>query len=922
MPAQRNTNVAGLWIAPSTLQAPVGAYIQADNTVINSPGILESRRGFLWLPYELSVVETVYPKASFSFRGTLLVQHRNKLSYNSGVAFVPYSGDYAPPAPQLLRMRSQEMQLNFYFTSDSGVYEIDEPTGEPVSAGLDRGPTPTSTLNATRLTGTADDGWMPTDAQTVYVTTRFRVDANETDHEGTPSNPIFVINQDIEIPIGDVIITDGITGEAAFDYPNHGFQIGDSIIVTFGGAEGPSFQSGTYTIIATGFSSSQFRVLGCAFGVNGTVTIDVTTVSNGSKNVQVYVQLNSTYDAADDVILVYRSKVSGGADVTPRPQYYLAKEYTVTSTDITNGYLTFEDELPDSLLQQPLYTNTDDGEPPDSSLQNDNGQPPFCIDLAEFDQRLWGANYQELQTLSFSLLGTGAPNGLQAGDTITIGSNTFTAVTEATTPSISQFRVYTSGADPAGNVARTAQELALQASSTSNFVEVFYTSGVDDIPGQMLARSRIPGGVSFELYVSRPSAWNPVFTTSSTGAVTSTASPATNGLWFSKRNQPEAVPLLNRLAVGPKNANILRIRPLRDKLLVFTDIAGAYIVSNSYPYQITSMDSTAILVVPDSLVNFDKAIYALTTQGVVRFNEAGPTILSIPIESEIKALFGAGLSNLKIKAFGIGYESYRKYLLAMPATVEDTNNTEVWAYDTVTQAWTRWTKAIDSGVVIPQTDYLYVTTPESTKVSQERKNFDRTDYADEDYQVTITAAADEVVTVTSTIEPEVGDLLYQTPIIRALVLEVENTGVNTYSLTLNSTVSWTLGAATNYPGIQITSLNTPVFAGGAEERKHFREVTYHFRTPGFNLGKALFSGDTNPAVYEVDFSKGGWGDVSWGNFAWEQPARPVNKRVSIPTPARRVSYVTTGFAIREAQAQWQLMGITPVYENMSERNTK
>jgi len=814
-------------------------------------------------------------------------------------------------------MKAEEMSLSFYFTSD-GIRVIDTPIGgTAIPAGEPRGPTPTSVLNTTAITGTPDAGWLAADAQTAYVATFFRTDANDIPHEGTPSNPVFVKNApDFTIPVGQIA--------AGFPIPTTLATVENTLIVgqEVGIAFDPldtNFVSGNYTVTSAG--PSFFTLSGGGAGFLYPTNAYIATVSYGTKNVQVYVQLPA--DAAvGDTVLVYRAKQSVGADVLPRPQYYLDKEYTLVAGDITAGYFTYTDVIPDSLLQDPLYTNTDDGEPPDSSLQNDNGQPPYCLDIAQFDQRLWGANYQELQTLSFSLLGTGAPNGLVAGDSITIAGVTFTGIAEASTPTVTQFRVYTSF-DAATNVAKTAQELAQQYSSSPGpSVNLFYTSGPDDLPGQLLARSRVPGAAAFEVYVSRPSAWNPVFTTSSFGAITSSSTPSSNGLWFSKQNQPEAVPLLNRLPIGPRNATILRIRPLRDKLYVFTDIAGTFVVSNSYPYQVTSLSATATLVAPDTLVNFDDAIYCLTTQGVVRFNEAGPTILSVPIESEIKALYGVGLPVLKVQAFAVGYESYRKYILAMPTTVEDAHNTQAWAYDVVTKSWTRWTKPMDSGVIIPQTDLLYVTTPLSTQVSYERKNFDRTDYADEDWQVTITAASGGVVSLTSTIEPTAGDLLYQSPILRSLIGSVESTGINTYDVVVNDTIDWTIAAATCYPGIQNTVLNTPLFASGPEERKNFREVTYHFRTPGFSLGKGLFAGDTNPYIEQIDFSLGGFGAVGWGLFGWEQPSRPVNKRIAIPTNARRVSYLSVGFALREAQAQWQLMGVTPIYENMSERNTR
>lgn len=922
MATARINDQAGLWISPSPLKAPIGSYVIADNVVINSPGIIESRRGYFWLPYDLSSAGSTYPKASFSYRGTLLVQHEAKLSYNSGIAFTDYSTSFSPPSPATLRMRSEEAGLNLYFTSDSGVYAVDQPSGgQPIPAGEPLGPTPTSINNKTQLKGDPDTGWLPVDSQTAYVATFFRTDANKTDHEGTPSNAIFISNPpDFTIPVGAAVIFNAGGGHFNVNvtFANSGLSNNDAVNVAFQAGD-PLYLSGE-RIIANA-TLSGFTLLDSASGA-GAPNTETASVTSGSKNVQVYVALPGNI-LAGQTVLVYRAKHSDSADAVPRPQYYLDKEYAISGTDITNGYFNYLDAIADKLLQDALYTNTDDGEPPDSSLQNDDSQPPFCLDLAEFDQRMWGANYKELQTFTLSLLGTGAPNGLQIGDTITVAGMVYTAVDQyTTTVGLGQFRVYISTDDPAGDIRQTAQELCLAITATEGIIDGFYTSGPAAIPGQMLLRSRVPGDGVFEIYVSRVSAWGPILTTTSSGALTSSDNAQTNGLWFSKQSQPEAVPLLNRLAIGPRNCSILRIRPLRDKLYVFTDIAGTYVVSNSYPYQVTSLSSTAILVAPDTLVNFDDAIYFLSSQGIVRFNESGPTILSVPIESEIKALFGTGLSNLRIKAFAVGYESYRKYMLAMPTTVSDTNNTQVWVYDVITKAWTRYTKPMDSGTVIPQTDTLYVTTPLSVQVSQERKNFDRTDYSDEDFQVNIASATGTAVTVTSTIAPQIGDLILQSPITRSLVASVTNTATNTYALTMEDTVGWALSAATLYPGIPCQLLQVPLSVGKPEEGKNFREVTYHFRTPGFTYGEGLFAGDLNPEIRTVAFSKGGWGEVPFGLFAWEQPARPVNKRVAIPTPARRVAFLSVGFSLQEAQAQWQIMGVTPIYEDMSERNSK
>jgi hypothetical protein len=914
----RVLKTVGLWTSPSYASAPAGAYAVLDNVVCNYPDVLESRRGFEWLPYTFGASAAQGADNCFSFKGTLLVQAGSALYYSSGVAFVDVGGTNSPPDPTVLRMKGEETGLSFYYTTSDGVKVLDAVGNTPRAAGLPAGPYCTTVSSATKLDGDPDEGWLPEDSQTAYCATWLWSDANEVEHESTPSNAFYVINPpSFTVPAGDAA-RPGLPFFPSrtfiqYTYPGHGLSVGDVVNVTFNAAD-VNYASGDHTVLEATYNT--FVTKGGAAGPAPDVTTQPCTVTTGTKNVSVSVDIPQTAVDGGYQLLVYRAKASAAATASPRAQFYLTK---ATQPSVAGVY-TFVDSTPDTLLQDPLYTNTDDGEPPDGSLQNDNSQPPYCTDVAVFDSRLWGANYQDLQTFNLSLLGCGSPNGLQTGDTITIGGITYTAGTD--------FPLYQRAYTPkpvelltaAENIALTAQALALTiTNNAASDVECFYTSGPNDFPGQMLLRSRVPGGAAFSVSVSRASAWSPVFT----GTLTSVSNTATNGLWFSKQNQPSAVPLLNRLTIGPSNCRILRIRALRDKLFVFTDIAGIYTVSSVYPYNVTLLSVTAVLLAPDSLVNFDDTLYALTTQGVVKVNEAGPTIISVPIEQDIKALFGVGLPTLRVKAFGIGYESYRKYLLAMPTDPSDTENTQAFVYDAATRTWTRWTRAFSAGVVVPQVDYLYVGTPGLNKVSVERKNFNRTDYSDESWTVTLNSFSGVTANVTSTTEPQVGDLLYQGALARALITAVDETTPGVYSLTTDDTVAWSLGVTTTvFPAIDNTVLSLPMAMGEPESKKNVREVSYHFRTPGFKMGNGLFRTDLNPELREVPFSLGGFGQVNWGAFAWTQNAVARNRRVSVPAYQRRASFFNIGFGLRESQAQWQLVGMTPVFEGMSERNSK
>lgn len=936
MASTRILGARGLWTAPSYLTAPVASFSEADNAVVESPGVLTCRRGF----EELNRSPASVPAAVFSYRGALLVQTGSLLQYDTGVAFSSLSGTNAPPDPSVLRMQSCEAQQNFYYTTTEGVKVYDSLGGTPRVSGVQRGPVPTGRGAPTKKTGAPDAGWMPVDCKVAYVATWQITDANDTPHEGEPSSPVFVTNpKAIEktSATGDITRVSNVVTYTSnpLTYPaatqdGTGFQIGDQIDVTYAGSD-PNWTSGTVTLTEAFVGTSpDGDVLVLRWSSAGTDSSGPdATITTGAQDVAVAVNL-PVFASTAYTLQVWRTRASVENVVDPRPQYYLDFEQAVTATDISNGFITYTDSRPDSLLGAALYTNTDDGEPPDSSLDNDDSRPPGATDLELFDGRMWGANYTELQALSLQLLGVGAPAGLQPGDTITVNGTTYTAVAAGSVLGDTDFEVFdaaqpaaSGGAEtvygyysflPSERVALTAQSLVLTISNNwPNFIEAVYTSGSEDIPGEMLFRSQSLYGGPFTVSVSRASAWSPEFPVA---GLSSSADTATNGLWFSKQNQPEAVPLLNRMNVGPKNARILRIQALRDKLYVFTDVAGIYTVSNTYPYSVDLLTKTAFLVSPDTLVPFDDAIYALTSQGAVKIDESGPQIISVPINDLIKSHFGVGLATLKTQAYAVGYESANNYLLFMPTEVADTYNTQILVYNSITNSWTRWTREENCGVVVPETDLLYVCAASTPRVSAERKNFDATDYSDESFTATIVSYDDLEVVVSDASEFTAGDLLYQDPITAAVVLAVDT---DTNTLTMQETVVWTLGAATCYTGIDFRVVYTPLFSGAPEDVKHYREVQFHFGTPAFGLGKAVFYSDLNPEPVEQDFALGGYGQREWEEFAWEQPGGPKNSRVTAPTGSERVCYQSLGFALREARAVFRLMGYTAIYEGESER---
>ncbi len=238
-----------------------------------------------------------------------------------------------------------------------------------------------------------------------------------------------------------------------------------------------------------------------------------------------------------------------------------------------------------------------------------------------------------------------------------------------------------------------------------------------------------------------------------------------NRVYFSKINQPEAVPLVNYIDIGPKDKAIQRIMALRDSLVVLKE-DGVYIISGSAApnFSVRLSDSSALTFAPDTATNLNNLIYVLTSQGVVTVSETGVSIISRNIENKIQEIANAKF-NYKLMSWGMASESDRCYIIWLPEKTTDNYATQAFRYNTFTRAWTRWTKPANCGVVNPNDDKIYLGDSSSRPyVLKERKNLERQDQSDREIIRSISAGAinDLTVIISSVAELEAGDVLVQT----------------------------------------------------------------------------------------------------------------------------------------------------------------
>lgn len=614
---------------------------------------------------------------------------------------------------------------------------------------------------------------------------------------------------------------------------------------------------------------------------------------------------------------IYRTKQTafvGSVAQDPGDEEYLVVQKTLTSTDISNGFITYTDVTPDVLLGQTLYTN-----PSQQTITGANYQPPLAKDMVYYKGNMLYANTTTKQQVIINLITTPTVN-----DTLTIGGVVYTAKSSET-PASGFFQVFTGGT-PAQNIDNTARSLVhvINTYASNTFYWAIYTSGYTSLPGQITLQERGIGGVAFVITSSAGTVYSPQIPVSGS-TYTSTNSVNKHYVYVAKVQIPEAVPLGNFIPVGTSDKAILRILALRDSVFVFKE-DGIYRIlgTDITNFQVSLFDSTAILTAIDSAVLLNNQIWCMTNQGVTAVSDSGTVIMSRAIERDLITLSSALFTSFPSATFGIRYESDRHYMLCVPTNPTDTVATQIYIYNFLTNTWTNWNKTVTAGIVALQpVDKLYLMESTRNTVSQERKNWNVFDYADFQYAVTVVSTSNLTVTLTSTTNIVAGMSLYQTDSLGSLIGQsIITSVVDSTHVKVTDIIPWIAGAATIYEPIAINFKYTPI-GGNQAWVKHFQDCEVMFRDANFTNLTLSFSSDFDTSDEDtilIPTSSGGFGTVPFG----EEPFGGVSTipqvaRTLIPRNKARAHWLTPSVSHAEALSNFALTGINFFFTYVSSR---
>lgn len=584
--------------------------------------------------------------------------------------------------------------------------------------------------------------------------------------------------------------------------------------------------------------------------------LEVANSSGSTRNVALTVYIPGGITTSH-FVQVYRSVA---AVSTPSDELYLVYEYTPTSGDISTGSFSFTDETPEALLGTSLYTNESQ-----EGAVSANDQPPLAHDITVYQEHLFFANTTTKYRYYVTLLGIGGTNGLANNDTITIAGRSYTA---KSSPSLStEFGIVTGGTD-AQNITNTATNLIqkLNADASQTLVYAYYLSTGDDLPGKILIEERGIGGSVFTVQVNSGSefAWSPDGLTTAASASNDNWA---NGLFYSKYQQPESVPILNYVRVGSAVDPITRIVALRDSLFIFKQTEGIYRLSgtDSSTFQVTLFDSSARLLAPNTLAILSNSIYGLFDQGVCSVSESGLRVVSRQIERTLLELQGQDLDGVKTLSWALGYESDRKYMLNLIDTAGSSVTSQAYVLNTFTSAWTRWDVEYAAGFVRPSDDTLYVARTDVNQLSKERKSYSYQDYADEGISRLITGVSGTSITLDNGELAAEGDILWEADAIFATI-----TSVVANVVTVAFDPGFTAGDCEIRKGFSSIMEWQPYTASAPLLKKHWREASILFELRP-KVSTISFSTEISPGFEDVAIagdSVGSWGSFPWGSQPW------------------------------------------------------
>jgi hypothetical protein len=642
--------------------------------------------------------------------------------------------------------------------------------------------------------------------------------------------------------------------------------------------------------------------------IEGAPSYRITVINNGSASANVSLTFSIPAGITTAYSYnIYRALQTASATVPATDNMQLAVQGNPSSAQITAGSVTVTDETPDTLLGATFY-----GSPSQQGATQYNYPPPLATDFCTFQGMTFYANATSQQNVYLTMITTPSD-----GDTLTINGVIYTAKTSGNNFALGYFGISTGGT-PAINIDTTSKNLVscINQYPSNTAIYAYYPVGYGDLPGLIYLQARDYTQAAFSITCSNGSVYQPAIPSTGSTYISSNDT-LPNGVYISKLNEPEAVPLTNLIYIGGGDKPIYRVIALRDSVVVMKQ-DGVFRITGTTPDQltVTPFDTTIILIAPDSAYTLNNTIFAITSQMVVSVSESGVNIESRNIEGTL--LQASTLPYFQTATFGLSYESEREYLLCLPTSPGDQTATQIYVYNWLTQAWTHWLIAPTAGAVSFQPDNrLYLTPSYNTNyLYQEIKTYNSNgfDFGDDRYSVTITGVSGYVVSLSSVTDAKAENTLYQ----NYFSSVIKSVDIPNNQVTVSDLFSWENGAATVVVPFVQTVLTTPISANFTHYMKNFSKLIYNFSNANFSAITASCISDAS--LYSENWAikpqiNGAWGLFNWGDLPWGGTSFLTQAITTMPPRNKMLAHwVQVGLSLNQALSNFQFLGCSLTYD--------
>lgn len=869
-----------------------GALVTANNCVIRREDIIENRRGYKSYGTVSNNVTQL-----FAYNNTVLAHNSTTLSYDNGSGtFSGYTGTYT--APSGVKSRGIEAYSNFYLTTAEGIKVFTDTSGTQAKlAGAPRALDPSYSLTS------INTGFLTNNYQCAYRCLIKRTDANNNVKFGYPSQRLWATNasgNDENVTLTVYLPSECVSGDEIQFYRT---EIASGTSSDTAGEEmGKVYEQ---TLSASDISAGYIFF-----------TDSVTDELRGAKlytspSQEGIAQANAIPPLAKDVAL-YKSNYMFYANTETKQRL----SFTVVGTSKLG-----QSQSGDTHTNTTLDGLTDTSEL-EAGMQVEGSGIPAGTTIASVDSAT-AVTLSQAATATATVTITFITHR-----TLALGGQTYSFKSSETAAS-AEVGVSVTGV-VANDIDLTARSLVrvINRYASNTAVYAYYLSGPDDLPGQILLEEKGLGASAFTVQVSNAQISGQFFpeapaSPATESSMTSSNDERGNALYYSKYQQPEAVPLLNYLPAGPTNKDILRIAPLRDSLIIIKE-EGVYRLTGENPqgFVVTPLDLTVVCKSADSVCILSNQVFMLSNQGIVSITENGVQVVSREIEPLLLPLLQD--TALSSKTYAFSYESERSYIISTISNNGDASQNQTFVFNVFTRTWVRWTFAIEAGIVEPNADKYYFCKPSDTDIYVERKSFTDDDFADPETTITISSISGATVDFTiSTGTPEIGWSIKQGTTAIPITSLITNAGSYTATLEETPPGSWATGSATIFPSVKTEIEWQPWTGNQAGALKQVRALGYLADDlSGYNTVQTLIATvrtNFDNELQEITLTQpgGGWGD-SWGEFPWGGEGDSYGYPTWVPQNMQYCVRMYAGFKHNNAFERFSCAGVVYEYEMLSE----